>query len=64
MTDIMIIISCAGIESRSDYPYHGHAGACHHDANKTVAHLNKVRKVQSKNEADLKRAVHNKGPVG
>jgi len=52
-----------GLESRSDYPYNGHAGTCHHDTNKTVATLNKVRKVQSKNEADLKRAVHNKGPV-
>ena len=54
----------AGLEKNTDYPYHGHEGTCRHDTDKTVATLSKVRKVQSKNEDDLKRAVHNRGPVG
>ena len=53
----------AGLEKNTDYPYHAHEGKCRHDNNKTVATLTRIRKVQSKNEADLKRAVHNRGPV-
>merc|ERR1711936_1109051 len=34
-----------------------------HNHHASTAHLTRVRKVQSKNEADLKRAVHNRGPV-
>jgi len=52
-----------GLEKNTDYPYHAHAGTCRHDTDKTVATLSKIRKVQSKNENDLKRAVHNRGPV-
>jgi len=52
-----------GLMKKADYPYHGHEGTCHHDNSETVATLSKVRHVQSKNEDDLKRAVHNRGPV-
>ena len=59
----VVFLFCSGLEKNTDYPYHAHAGTCRHDTNKTVATLSKIRKVQSKNENDLKRAVHNRGPV-
>ena len=52
-----------GLSANKDYPYLAHEGACHHENNRTVATVSRVRKVQSKNEDDLMRAVHNRGPV-
>merc|ERR1712062_403882 len=55
-----------GLAKNTDYGV-GHylpsQGNCHHKEEETVASLTRVRHVASKNEADLKRAVHNAGPV-
>jgi len=55
-----------GLAKNTDYGvghYHPSQGTCHHKEEETVANLKRVRHVASKNEADLKRAVHNAGPV-
>jgi len=55
-----------GLAKNADYGvghYHPSQGNCHHKEEETVASLKRVRHVASKNEADLKRAVHNAGPV-
>jgi len=55
-----------GLAKNTDYGvghYHPSQGTCHHKEEETVASLKRVRHVASKNEADLKRAVHNAGPV-
>merc|ERR550519_1787786 len=55
-----------GLAKNADYGvghYHPSEGNCHHKEEETVAGLTRVRHVASKNEADLKRAVHNAGPV-
>jgi len=55
-----------GLAKNVDYGvghYHPSQGTCHHKEEETVASLKRVRHVASKNEADLKRAVHNAGPV-
>jgi len=55
-----------GLTKNRDYGighYHHSQGNCHHDNNETVATITRIRHVASKNEADLKRAVHNAGPV-
>ena len=55
--------NCAMLCRRSDYPaYHAHAGSCRHENSATTAHLTRVRKVQSKNEADLKRGKSSNAP--
>jgi len=52
-----------GIEKNSDYPYTGHNQKCKFNQTLAAAHLSKVRKVGSKNEGMLKRAVALKGPI-